>query len=400
MIPILHYPNINIHDQTLFYSNGIGRLSDCTRCICTEERNGIYEIEFDYPVNGQMFNQLLLGRIVACVPSQGKEIQPFIIYRRTASLDGVCTFNAYHYSYLLSYSVMMPHTYANIAEVVDAFNNASMTQTGMFEFQTDKSSVGSFEIVGLASIKSLLFGSEGSVLDVFGGGEYEYDLTDVYLYQNRGQDRGFTIRYGVNMLSLSDTLDGSELYGAVIPFWTDFSTNATIYANAVSPLSSEPWEASRIPPTLEDVVDENGNVIYFSTANSYAMPLDLSDQFENQPTTAQLQARASSWLAANQPWIPKRNIEVDFVFLSQTEEYANYKDLEDVRLCDTVHVFYDALGVVASAKVIKTDWNVLQDKYDSITIGQAVDDNRGYNGKVRIGSKTYKIVNGLITSIK
>ena len=49
MIPILYDVG-----ETRFESNGLGRLADCLSCMVTEERNGIYECKFSYPVTGEM----------------------------------------------------------------------------------------------------------------------------------------------------------------------------------------------------------------------------------------------------------------------------------------------------------------------------------------------------------
>ena len=50
MIPILYEST-----ESAFVSNGICRLRDCLNCVVTEERNGIYECDFDYPVDGAHF---------------------------------------------------------------------------------------------------------------------------------------------------------------------------------------------------------------------------------------------------------------------------------------------------------------------------------------------------------
>lgn len=49
--------------------------------------------------------------------------------------------------------------------------------------------------------------------------------------------------------------------------------------------------------------------------------------------------------------------------------YEDYRVLERVNLCDTVTVLYDDLGVSATAKVVKTVYNVLLDRYDGLEIG-------------------------------
>ena len=59
MIPILYEMN-----ETNFTSNGVGRLFDCTRCEVTEEKNGNYLLELDYPVSGKYFKELSTVKII------------------------------------------------------------------------------------------------------------------------------------------------------------------------------------------------------------------------------------------------------------------------------------------------------------------------------------------------
>lgn len=396
MIPILYYNNTPLSEMN---TNGIGRLSDCVSCVVTEERNGIYELEFVYPITGTHYNQLTIGRIISAIPSEGKTRQPFIVYRRSAEINGLVTFNCYHYSYLLSY-LLMPNKYysGGIQDVFTGFEDDPLTigyGVPAFNFTTDKTTSGGYLCPGISSIKSLLFGNEGSILDVYGSGEYEYDKNNVYLYQNRGSDNGVTIRYGKNLVDINDVIDGSNLYSRVIPFWTDSETGTTVNGSIINVIGDDYfWKDENGDP----ITDENVVEITFEDVNGRVAPLDLSDAFENEPTAAQLNANAASWLRTNQPWIPKRNITVDFIPLAQTEEYKDFAQLETVKLCDTVHIIYEELGVVATAKVIKTEWNVLTDRYDKIEIGQATSDYKGYNGRLNIGGKTYKIVNGIITA--
>ena len=392
MIPILYYNNTPISAMD---TNGIGFLSDMISCLCTEERNGIYEIEFQYPVTGVHYSDIVIGRIVSCIPFEGEDRQPFIIYRRSAQIDGVVTFNAYHYSYLLSYALITARVYQDIENVFAGFHDdAYYYNIPTFTFGTDKTTTGQFQIIGVQSVRSLLFGNEGSVLDVFGGGEYYFNNTSVYLYANRGTDNGVTIRYGKNLTDINDEIDGSSLYESVIPFWVDSDTEQTVSGSIISTVSHEYWTDEN----NNYIMDENNDIFSFDTVIGRAAPLDLTSEYENTPTAEQLNARAAKWLRKNKPWQPKRNITIDFVPLWQTEEYKDIAPAERVKLCDTVHVIYEELGVVATAQVIKTVWNVLLDRYDSIEIGQLMSDYRGYNGNLRIGNKSYKIVNGIITA--
>ena len=86
MIPILFEST-----ATSFTTNGIGRLSDAISCTVTEERNGPYELEMQYPISGVHFHELQHSRIIYATPADGKDAQPFRIYRIEKPLDGICT---------------------------------------------------------------------------------------------------------------------------------------------------------------------------------------------------------------------------------------------------------------------------------------------------------------------
>ena len=74
MIPILYDKT-----ETAFTSNGLGRLYDCISCTVTEERNGIYECDFEYPVTGANYEKIIIGRIVGVTHEDSNDIQPFDI---------------------------------------------------------------------------------------------------------------------------------------------------------------------------------------------------------------------------------------------------------------------------------------------------------------------------------
>ena len=196
MIPILYSA-----DETRYITNGIGRLSDCVRCEVTEERNGIYELEFDYPITGEHFDEIKLGRIVAATHDDKNDIQPFVIYSRTVpDLRGIVTFNAHHISYKLNELVVMPFTAGSIAE---AFQKIESNIVGVnpFTFWTDKTTVGDYEHKTPKNARAMLGGEENSILDVYGKGDYEFDKFTVKLYNERGVDSDVEIRYSKNLVN-------------------------------------------------------------------------------------------------------------------------------------------------------------------------------------------------------
>ena len=99
--------------------------------------------------------------------------------------------------------------------------------------------------------------------------------------------------------------------------------------------------------------------------------LDCSADFEKKPDKQQLNTCAKQYIKANNIGVPKVSIDVSFIQLWQIEEYKNIVSLERVSLCDTVHVAFEKLGVNAVAKVIKTEFDVLNERYIKITLGEA-----------------------------
>lgn len=341
MIPILFDST-----ETTFTSNGIGRLADCTRCLVTEERNGQYECEFDYPITGRHYSDIEEGRIVFCTHDDLKVPQPFVIYRRTAPIDGLVTFNARHLSYQLSNIIVNPFSATNIADALAGLSTNSIN-TNPFTFSTQRSTVAPFAVTAPASVRSLLGGVEGSLLDVYGG-EWEFDKWTVKLHAHRGNDSGVSIRYAKNLSDLQQVVDASGLYNAVVPYWEQEIEGQTVLVM----LPERIVAATGVPDPVPVV-------------------MDLSMEFAEQPTEAQLRAYAQDYLATHEPWMPSENLTVDFVHLKDTTDYASVANLQRVNLCDTVDVYYPALGVTAhNIEVIKTVYNVLSERYDSIELGQ------------------------------
>ena len=354
---------------TTYSGNGLGRLNDCVSCEVTEQRNGIFEVEFEYPLSGVHYDLITEGRIILVSHDEQKDLQPFEIYRISKAISGIVVVNARHISYKLNHVIVSPYTATNITTALAGLTSHAITPNG-FTFWTDKTSTGNFAVEVPTSVRALLGGKQGSILDAFGGGEYEFDGYTVKLYAHRGADNGVTIRYGKNLTDIDHESDSSDLYNAVVPYWAG-SSGQVVYGNIVTGnggiIHEETWtDESNIP-----IQDENGTELTFRAALRQVVPMDLSDEFEEKPTVAQLQSRAQTILNNNEPWVPKVSIDVDFVALWQTEEYKNIAPLERVRLCDTVHVQYPALGVDATAKVIKVVWDAVAERYTKIELGDA-----------------------------
>ena len=336
MIPILFAAN-----ETTFTSNGIGRLADATRCEVTEERNGVYELVMEYPIKGKLFDEIACGRYIFATHDESKVPQAFQIYRVSVPLEGMVTINAWHISYALNTIIVEPFTAGSCTAAIAGVKTHSMN-TNPFTFWTDKSVTADFETVVPMSARAILGGVQGSILDVYGTGEYEFDMYTVKLHLNRGQNRGVSIRYGKNLTKLDQVLDASNIYNACVPYWTNGETSVV----------------------SDVIITKTGE----TTGRTIAM--DLSADFDEEPTLAQLKARAQVLIDNSDNYTLKENIKIDFVALWQTEEYKNFASLQRIYLCDTVNIFYEKAGINVTAQCIKVIYDSLRERYIGMELGE------------------------------
>lgn len=339
---ILLYPS----EEQAFDSNGQGALSDCISCQVTEERNGAYELQMEYPIDGIHYSEIAQRSILFAKPTPYEDPQPFRVYRITKPLNGRVTVYAQHLSYDLSGIPVSPFAVNSVTGAFSNFKTKAAVENP-FTFWTDKTTQAAFSVETPASIRSLLGGSQGSILDVYGG-EYEFDRWTVRLWNQRGQDSGVTIRYGKNLTDLQQDENISNVATGVYPYWKSAGEDATLV---------------ELP---EKIVNAPGTYNF-----TRVVPLDLSAQFDEQPTVAQLRTRAQKYVEDNNIGIPTVSLTVAFQPLDQTEEYKNLALLERVNLCDTVTVEYPELGVSAKAKCIRTVYDVLKGRYARIELGDA-----------------------------
>lgn len=350
-------------NEEAFTSNGLGALPDATSCIVTEERNGEYEVEMEYPLTGSHFHDIQKRRILGVKPNPYDDLQPFRIYSITKPINGIVTIHAAHLSYDTSGSIvkLFPADAGSASAAMSYLKNFSVPSTP-FTFFTNVGKTGTMSVPKPSSIRSLLGGRDGSILDAFGG-EYLFDKWCISLLESRGANRGVTIRYGKNMTDLEQEENDTDFYTGVYPFWYSESEDGglvTLSANNGIVKAPGTYDFVKIMPL--DLSSENFSK---ETTDSEGYTTTIE-----KPTEAELLAAAQKYIADNKIGIPKVSLDVSFVMLAQSEEYKDFARLETVKLCDTVTVEFEKLGVKTTAKCIKTVYNVLTDKYDSIELGE------------------------------
>ena len=324
----------------------LGSLNDCTRLYVTEERNGIYEAEFDIPVNSSMHNKIKIGHFIYAKPDDLSENQKFRIYKRINNkITKTTTFYCEHIRYKLAGIPVAPDTYSGTPSSILSDMLTSVNSNTEFSVWSDISAVKEIKMDVPSTAGAMLAGQEGSLLDTFGG-EYEFDNYIVKLYRNRGQEKKTEIRYRKNLTGFTCTEDTTSTYTHVYPYYRN-----------------------------EDGVYVELDSKVITLVNAWKLPfencymLDLSAEFDTPPTKAQLQAKANAFIRANDLDTISRHYKVSFVPLWQTEEYKNIAVLERCGLCDTVSIVHD--NETVKAKIIKTVYDALNERYVSMELGNA-----------------------------
>ena len=336
-----------------FNSNGLGSLPDAISCKVTEERNGCYELEMEYPVGGLHYDLIENNRIIYAKPNETSDPQPFDVKEITPSMNKMtATIYAQHVRYRMNGIPVSPFSSQGINDALAGLKQNSLIKHP-FTFYTDIVNGSSKFNVGLpGTLGSLLGGTKGSILDTFSGSagcEYEFDRFNVKLHAHRGTDSGVSIRYAKNLTGCKMESSIESVYTGVLAYWQ----------------KKEEGKEELLSSDIQYITNHT------SYPREYIYMLDCSSDFEDTPTVEQLNAKALNYAVNNRIGEPSVNVDVSFIPLWGTEEYKAIAPLERVCLCDTVTVRFDLLGVNVKAIVNKTVYDVLSEKYESISIGSA-----------------------------
>lgn len=311
---------------------GLGVLAPIS-CTVEETRNGIYELEMVYPANGIHASEIATRRLLKAKPNFTDDPQLFRIYKVGKTLAGQFTVKARHISYGLNDLSITSGTAANIILAMQLLQASAPGYT----FTTDKSNAGNFKITEPSSVRSWLAGKEGSILDVYGTGEYHFDNFNVQLKLHRGVTTPrTTIRYGKNLMQLSQELSSENLATSVQAYYKGSDGTVVLGTEISTGL------------TLDAPVKKL---------------LDCSSEFQEAPSVADLDSITTTYISNNELTVPTNNITLDFAQIGQLKDRVD--------LCDMVNIYYEAYGITVSAKCIRTKWDCIEERYIETEFGDA-----------------------------
>lgn len=258
MRPILYE-----QDETLFRTNGIGVLHDAQECKVTEARNGKFEIEMIYPLQGDWTTEIVHNRIILARPNDYDKPHAFRIYETAVDLEANhMTVKGVTITDDLAGNIVKPFmTIAVNPNSAWTYIRSNALDDIRYRFWSDISSMYSFVLSEAQNVWATMVGEKESMVSIFGG-EVKRENDSIYLYRRRGTDHVTTIRPRKNLKNIKITTNMVGKYTRILPY-------------------------AKYTPEGENQEEQTiyGDVIYSDHYNDYAVkrivPIDISKKFND-----------------------------------------------------------------------------------------------------------------------
>ena len=339
---------------TLYKKDGItkiGDLTDCIECLVEEERNGLFEVSLVYPLSSNLCSYLVDENIIECNANDTLLNQKFRIYMTRKVMDNMVEVYARHISFDLMYDYIDNVSFTNQSceyALNQLFRNSNFSKN--YKGYSNIVNAQNYNM-SMANVLEAIGGKKGSIIDTFGtGAEILRDNENISVLNKRGYDNEVTIEYKKNLTGFELEEDTTDLVTRISPYakYNDSETNEEIIVKA-------------------DYVD---STLIANYSHPYIKSIDYSDKFKDGeiPTVSKLQDLARKEYKNNKVDIPKQNYKIEFIPLSKC---VGYEGLEDkISLCDTVTIIDTRYNIKTQSKVIKTVFNVLKNRYESMELGE------------------------------
>ena len=350
------YPILYKANETNFEHLGVSVLSDASKCYVSRERNGIYILEFDYPVNGKDVDKIKEGMYIKSDAGYRTKNQRFVVSKITKTQNEFKIYCQHISQVKTTMNAIRPDiTLTNVSAMgaLTAWRDNLLDSREEFFVQSDISTLNSttWKVENIENARDALGGKTGSILDVWGG-EYEFDNLNITLHRSMGIDNPTIIAYGKNLLDLEQEQSILETYTSVFPFkkYTDDNNREQLI-------------------TLPEILLDSTHLNKFT--HRRILKVDFSSD-ENLKTVEQLRSKAKSYIKSNNVGVPKTNLKINYQDLSKVEGVFDNPALEQIDLCDRLKIYYNELGILnENAKVVKVIWDVILEENHEIEVGDS-----------------------------
>lgn len=345
MIPVIFNPG-----EKDFSTNGLGRLVDATRCEVTEEANGKYELELDYPAISKFSDYFVNGYQIKAKPNDLEEYHIFEIkqtYKDTFTNSIVIYAQSRTYKLGNRQVRLVTVDNKNGLEAMKLIEN-NMDEPCDIKLHSDINTASS-TIFEARNVLNCIAGEQGSLLQYWGG-EIKREPFKLSLLKRRGRDKVGTVRYGKDLSGLTIKFDWQSIITKVLPFAELQSgvdgTSQRIYGNAVK---------SEYIKNYPDV---------------YAQYVQFTEDQGVKDLSSLNKVASKYFTAINQGCDkPKVSIELEIEKLTDSEEAKEFAKMRNYNLFDTFNVYHKLYDIDIDTKVTGIVYDSLTEKTKKITAG-------------------------------
>lgn len=316
-----------------------------------QEINGEFSCFVSIPISDSLAEYFEIDAIIYLVDADGSE-QQFRLQKPERTLSELTAFG-WHVSQDLANDIIMNRYWANEsgADVWTELLQAGISET-RFSGTADIGTVNSMRVVRKSVLEAIL-GDDGFVSRF--GGEINRDNFDIDMLVQQGENRDYRIIYKKNLTGLQITNDSSTVVNRIIPTYLNENNAAVL-----------------LPENYIDSALIGNTAIPHAKAIHYG-DIKVGEEVDSvilYPTTADAQAEVRARVAALYAAgvdLPLLTVEIGFIQLRNTLEYADYSALEIVQLGDTIGAIYENYSW--TSRVVSYDWDTLLQKYNNIILG-------------------------------
>lgn len=194
------------------------------------------------------------------------------------------------------------------------------------------------------------------------GGELDIDGFTFEINTRIGRNNGYKVEYSKNMTGINAKFDMRNVVTKIRPVGFDGIKLEELFVD--SPLIN-----SYAMPIIREYKYED---VKWKGSPNYKAPLDGEDDGAYETLAeaqAELKRRALAEFSENEVDLPTVNYNVNFVELSNTDEYANYQALSSINIGDDVVIRHKILDIDIPARCTAYNYNCLTCNFDEITLG-------------------------------
>lgn len=332
-------------------------LDEATKCEVTEELNGTFELDLEYPVQDkkQISSNITRGAIIKCPVGDNRQPQLFRIRKATRTTTRVRVYAEsiaiadLRQNFIRDTNIVGKNRKDAIKQLLD---NSQQIHNFVVGGEDTNNTLDIIRVVRYNTLRALVGTDENTIISRYGG-EIIYNNFELNIIDHRGSDNGVVISYGKNITGVEETIDDTDLATCIIPEGKD--------------------ELLLPEYQIESPYINNYEKIHFKKAElnniGIVEPKDDDPGVTREQALQKLRDAVAYMYATDKVDIPSFNYKVNFMQLSKTEEYKNYAILEDVALGDTVTIKHLKMNIDLEGRIIKTKYNVLLDRFTEIELG-------------------------------